>query len=189
MIPKKIAIVGFLILSAIQIYVAAKMIYIHETTLTKGTLYKLRTAPVDPSDPFRGKYITLRFEDNTLTVADVSEWPVGRQAYVTFEVDASGFARVNEIYAQPPSSQEDFLEIKIGNVIDHHDEQLIFVEFPFDRFYLEESKAAEAERLYQEALVNGDSETYALILVKKGHGTLADVMVGDVSVKNLIKSN
>ncbi|NND33678.1 MAG: GDYXXLXY domain-containing protein [Saprospiraceae bacterium] len=185
MIPKKIAIYGLVLLCFIQIYVAARMIYAYENVLTTGTSFKLRIAPVDPTDPFRGKYITLRFRDNTLKVAKASDWPQGSRAYVTFVEDSLGFARADDIFAQPLPGREDYLEIMIENIIDHPDEQLVYLAFPFDRFYLEESRAAEAERLYQEALASGMTEAYAHILVKNGHGTLADVIVGDKSVKNL----
>ena len=55
-----------LLLVCLQLFVPAKMIYDHEAILNKGKVFKFKTAPVDPSDPIRGKYITLQFEAQIL---------------------------------------------------------------------------------------------------------------------------
>ena len=45
-----------------QIVVPAHMIYQQEDAIDTGVAYKFKTEPFDPSDPFRGKYITLNYE-------------------------------------------------------------------------------------------------------------------------------
>jgi uncharacterized membrane-anchored protein len=60
-----------------------------------GEEYRLRVAPVDPIDPFRGAYVDLDYPD-----LDLAERPEGEEGtvYVTLEEDddvwtASGFTR------------------------------------------------------------------------------------------------
>ncbi len=50
----------FAVMCLAQWIVPGKMVYDSENTIAEGTLYKFKTAPVDPSDPLRGKYVTLR---------------------------------------------------------------------------------------------------------------------------------
>lgn len=65
---KKILLLSFFLVAVVQLYVPSKMIWDREEVLRTGTEYKFRTAPIDPTDPFRGKYITLRFDDNTVDI-------------------------------------------------------------------------------------------------------------------------
>ena len=65
MINKKTQIVLFVLVALAQLYVPAKMIWDQEDVLKNGSEYKFKTDPVDPNDPFRGKYITLSFDNNT----------------------------------------------------------------------------------------------------------------------------
>ncbi len=55
----RIALFGAVAL--LQIGVAGSMVWQHATTLTAGRVWKFRTAPVDPVDAFRGRYVALRF--------------------------------------------------------------------------------------------------------------------------------
>ncbi len=60
------------------------------------------------------------------------------------------------------------------------------IEYPFDRFYLEESKAPEAERAYWEANRDTTQVAYALVAVKNGHAALKDVMINNKSVIDVV---
>ena len=51
------ALVGFA-----QLAVPASLIWKRERTLRQGHVWKFRTAPVDPVDAFRGRYVALEFE-------------------------------------------------------------------------------------------------------------------------------
>ena len=60
---KKILLISaFVLVVLVQLYVPAKMIWGREEVLNTGTEYKFRTAPIDPNDVFRGKYINLNYE-------------------------------------------------------------------------------------------------------------------------------
>jgi uncharacterized membrane-anchored protein len=59
---KKTILPLFALTCLAQWFVPAQMIYDQEQVLREGKTYHFKTAPIDPSDPFRGKYITLSFE-------------------------------------------------------------------------------------------------------------------------------
>ena len=59
---KKPRLVIFILVALAQICVPASMIWKRQRTLREGRLWKFRTAPVDPVDAMRGRYLSLRFE-------------------------------------------------------------------------------------------------------------------------------
>ena len=52
----------FIVVGLVQLFVPANMILNEETILKSGTVYKFKTRPVDPNDPFKGKYINLNYQ-------------------------------------------------------------------------------------------------------------------------------
>src|SRR5436190_844775 len=61
----RILIFGVVVLA--QLAVPAAMIWQREQTLNHGRVWKFRTAPVDPVDVIRGRYIALRFAAEEFT--------------------------------------------------------------------------------------------------------------------------
>lgn len=53
-----------------QIAVLATMVYGRESVVQKGERVLLRTAPIDPRDPFRGDYVRLQYAMNSTTAVE-----------------------------------------------------------------------------------------------------------------------
>lgn len=179
---KKILLGIFIIVALVQLYVPAKMIFDKEGVIKTGTEYKFKTAPVDPHDPFRGKFITLNYEETTFEVQDITEWTNDQIIYVLFEIDNEGFAQIQSVSNEIPTQRNDYLKTKIDYVKVATNELVIVL--PFDRFYMEESKAYDAEIAYRESQ-SDISVTYALVNIKSGDAVLKDVLIDDVSVKDI----
>jgi len=183
--PKKtILLIIFLLVALVQIYVPASMILDREAVLAQGTEFKFRTAPIDPNDPFRGKYITLSFIDTTVPIVNESNWTAGESVYALLTTDEQGFAQIQSVTRDYPPEDQDFLTTKISAVSSNGIRQLT-LDYPFDRFYLEETKAPEAERVYRESLRNANQETYALVSIKDGEAVLKDVLIDGASIKDI----
>ena len=56
----------FVALVAAQALLPLSLIAWNEQALASGPRVTLKTAPVDPVDPFRGRYVTLRYEISSL---------------------------------------------------------------------------------------------------------------------------
>ncbi|MCB0666511.1 MAG: GDYXXLXY domain-containing protein [Saprospiraceae bacterium] len=182
MIAKKIAIPAFIFLCLAQLYVSGGMILRNEAVIRTGEVINLRTAPIDPSDPLRGKYITLNFSDIYLTVPDASLWQYNDVAYLTFRIDTAGFHIPSQLSSTIPPASGTYLAVKIQSIINTQDEQAVYFDYPFDRFYLEESKAPQAEEKYREALTDPSVVTYARIYVQEGKGVVDNVYIGERSI-------
>jgi len=188
MISKKMLLPVFILVALVQLFVPAKMIWDREDILKTGTEYKFETAPVDPSAPFRGKYIILRYVENTVQVNNTDEWKRGDVVFAILTIDENGYAKIEAISKEKPSNKEKYLKTKV-NYISENPANSLILDFPFDRFYMEESKAKPAEDLYMESQRNIDNKTYALVSIKDGDAVLKDVMIDDKSIKEIVKES
>ena len=188
---KKVILYAFALLVFAQLFVPAKMIIDKELVLGSGTSFKFKVRPVDPNDPFRGKYITLNYVDQRIDVPTEPEWLRKETVYILYEKDSLGYAKVTHVSKEKPTESSDYLKTKVTHVTLYQDKQVLNIEFPFKRFYMEESKAGEAERIYWHSLwkTRGSENppTYAVLSIKNGKGVLKDVMIHGTSAKDVVK--
>ncbi len=181
---RKTVIALFALVVVAQLLVPAKMVWDQEDVLQTGTEYKFKTAPVDPNDPFRGKYITLSFDHNTIEVENTEDWYRGDVIYASISNGKDGYARIHSIAKEKPSSNQDFIKAEVGFATGNTTK--LSIDFPFDRFYLEESKAEEAEYTYWSSRRDTTKTTYALVNIKNGRGVLKDVLIDGISIVELV---
>jgi uncharacterized membrane-anchored protein len=166
-----------------QWLVPMKMIYSSEQVVLNGTVYKFKTQPVDPSDPFRGKYIVLNFEVNG--IADTTSYESGELVNIIFENDSAGFAKPLAALRETPS-EGPYLQTTV-TYSSGGEHPMVYFNLPFDRFYLEESKASEAEQLYWQSRQDSTQITYGLVRIGSGAAVLTDVMINDKSITKMVE--
>lgn len=167
-----------------QWFIPLKMIFEQESVLKTGTVYKFKTQPIDPTDPFRGKYITLRFEQDTFQSDSTVQFQSGEDVFVEIREDKEGYAYIESVSRDKPANTSEFVQAKIRYADSGGSVQ---ISYPFTKFYLEESKAADAERTYWEANSDSTQSTYALVTVKDGQTALKDVIINEKSIVDLVK--
>ncbi|WP_430817447.1 GDYXXLXY domain-containing protein [Carboxylicivirga sp. RSCT41] len=185
---KKILLSAFILIALIQLFVPVKMIWDREKVIDSGTVFRFMTAPVDPNDPFRGKYITLNYRENTFRVEDTNDWTRGEYIYVYFSESEDGFAQIQSVSKTPFTDESDFILTKV-QYVSKDSSNTIVVEFPFDRFYMEESKAYDAEHVYRQSQIDTTSLTYALVSIKDGEAVLQDVLIDEIPIKELVEKD
>jgi uncharacterized membrane-anchored protein len=185
---KKTLLSLFVLMVIFQLYVPAKMIYDREQTIAKGTEFKFETTPIDPTDPFRGKYITLSFSENTFEISDDEIWKTGEPIYVSVLSNDDGLMQIGGISQVAPDNHQNYVKAKVQYVMDKPTRK-VFIEYPFNRYYMEESKAYDAERLHVETQVDSTNITYAVVNVRNGDAVLMDVRIDGVSISDIVLSN
>lgn len=185
---KKILFTAFIIVSMVQLFVPTKMIIDKEIIMGDGVEYKFKMAPIDPSDPFRGKYITLSFDESSIEIEDEDDWMRGEIVYASIAKDTDGFARLKSVSKTKPIDNQDFVEAKVSFVTENGSNMLT-IDYPFDRYYMEESKAYNAELIYRQFQLDTNQITYALVSVKGGEAVLKDVLINGTSIKEIVKAN
>lgn len=176
----------FILVALIQLYIPAKMILDSEDVIDSGIAYKFKTAPVDPTDPFRGKYITLRYKDNSVEVENKNDWINGEEVYVILNMDKDGFAKIKFLSKETPKYKADYLKAKISFVSSGGSNQ-VRIAYPFNRYYMEESKAEAAEKAYRQSQADTSKLTYALVSIKNGEAVLQDVLIGGIPIKDMVE--
>lgn len=181
---KKILLFAFLLVVIAQILIPSKMIYDQEVILDKGTVFKFETAPIDPNDPFRGKYITLHYKANTFEVLNGDDWEKNENVFVILTEDVNGFAKIQSLSKVKPLESVDFVHAKINKSLFTKKNKII-VDYPFNRFYMKETKARNAENVYREASKNNKKNAYALVYILDGKTVLDDVVIDGISINDI----
>jgi uncharacterized membrane-anchored protein len=168
----------WLALGLLQLAVPSWMILRQERTLVSGHEYRLRLAPVDPADPFRGRFMNLAFDIEAEPVA-LNCPPPGEHScelYAALATGPDGFATLGSVGTAVPDG--DYLVIPSQNW--HYDwkqKTQVRIRVPFHAFYLNEDRAAEVEGrardLVQQARKKGiKADVHALVRVKDGNAVL-----------------
>jgi len=168
-----------------QLAVLGLMIRGSEVTLTTGSRCLFRTAPVDPVDVFRGKYVALSFSNMSFAVDTATvHFRTGRKAYAVIGRDTGGFATVTGLLARKPDSG-DYVKVAIAY---QYGGKVTF-RYPFDKYFLDENKAARAEQLYRKYNVRGSKDTYAAVRLKDGNAVIEDLVIGGLPVKKALQDD
>ena len=186
---KRIPLIVFAAIAAIQLAVPIYLIADHEYVIHNGKMYRLRTEPVDPYDAFRGRYVYLEYEFERKLKEELAKrylptgTPDGRskkKIYVTFKRSSDGFASIEEISEAIPSTS---YYIAISIVVKDYDKS-VSLTLPFNRFYMDEFKAPEAESAYKEE--SDKKNAYAIVRVKNGRAVITDLMVDGTPIRRYL---
>ena len=175
----------FIIVALAQLFIPSQMILDQERVLDVGTAYKFRTQPIDPADPFRGKYITLNYDIDTFKTKD-SIWSRGEDVFVYLRKDSLGFAEVKAVSKIKLESTNDYITAKVSYYNTYNKELLM--NFNFNRYYMNEAKAYDAEVAHREAQRDSlPNNTYALVYIMDGNSVLDNVFINDIPISNYVE--
>ncbi|WP_207511500.1 GDYXXLXY domain-containing protein [Longitalea luteola] len=184
----KILLPVFIIVALAQWLVPAQMIWEREVILKKGKIYRFLTAPVDPNNPFIGKYITLNIKEGAARVDRTFPTKHDQPVYVLLTVDNAGFAKIKSVSLIEPSKEEAYVKAKVNWILNtDHEEPLANIDYPFDEYYMEEHKAPKAELAYQQATRDSTSRTYVQVKIYKGNAVIEDVFINDKPLTSYFK--
>lgn len=165
----------FAIMALLQLAAPGYTIWRQEHTLASGQAFKFRTGPVDPYDAFRGRFVALGFPDawpRTLTGVTPE---AGNPVHVILGVDADGFATLDEASGAPPKDRP---YVRTKWTFDGR------VALPFDRFYLEEFTAPEAERAWRERARSENA--YLVVRVLDGNWAIENLYLDGRPLRDVL---
>ncbi len=177
----RIGLLGIVFLA--QLAVPAWMLGGRELALQTGTVYKFKTAPVDPVDAFRGRYVALAFEENTAVWGEPGEMPAQGNTPICIEltVDEAGFAHLGRATHEAPASGDYIRTSEWAS-----GQGVIYPVLPFDRYYMNEKKAPQAEQAYLEHSRRGNQDAYVTVRVRNGIAVIEQLYVADQPVEEFI---
>lgn len=175
MSTRKVILIGFAFLVAAQLAVPAWMIAEREWVLQKGQVFKFRTRPVDPVDAFRGHYVALRLEPETVHVSDVGLWRYHQKAFAVLDTDTNGFAIVKRLErVKPPNEPAVLVHTRWFN---DKTREAHLDWTGLNRYYMEEEKAPDAENAYRHHVTRTNTTCYVTIRVHGAHAVVENLFI------------
>lgn len=169
---KRWMLVIFAVVCAAQLSIPAWMIYRREKTLREGEVFLFQTRPVDPYDAFRGRYVALDFAARSFSNDQQGVvFKRKQKVYGELGVDADGFAVITALHEKPPGKPS------IRVVVLSQGDNTAWLRFPMDRYYLEESMAPEAERLYMQHSRANSTNTFAVVRILNAFPVIEDLVI------------
>ena len=179
---KYVLFILFLIMVIAQWWIPIRMIWDSERTLATGKEFKFRLAPVDPEDPFRGRYLNLDYDISRFKVITPPHWSVGQKVFVVIEEDSEGFAKIERLSRDRPDQDIDFIESRIRSVYGE-DSAMLFIEYPLDRYYINEKMADRIEDQLLEHLRDTTPANYAVVRVRDGGAVLEEIFLDSIPLQ------
>ena len=145
--PLKLVLLGVVALA--QIAVPARMALGQHAVLTRGEQLKIRCAPLDPVNPFMGRYVELNLFDEIAATAARPGQVRGMHvfwityAWITYTLDEEGFVKPTALHWARP---KDAPSLKVRTWGGIYEGKTRFF-YPFDRYYMNEKKAPEVDRV------------------------------------------
>jgi uncharacterized membrane-anchored protein len=170
----------FAVLVLVQLAVPASMIASHQLTLTHGEPFRFVVRPIDPIDPFRGRYVIVQPLAAQQPAPQGVPVRVGETVYLALAHDADGFAEVLAVSLEAPRDVP-YVTARVRFVSGG----TLHLELPFERFYMNERQAPRAE-----AAMWGrprDTEpTFISVRVRNGRTVLEQLYLAGVPVHDYL---
>ncbi len=173
---------AFGMICLLQYLIPLRTFYLHDQILKKGKKHLFPCALVDPNDPLRGKYIDLNFEQREVKVDKKFNCTYNLKVVGNISVDERGLSKVSEIIDPKQITQNDYVYLNCVGVTEQDEQQYLQFLFPFTRMYVDEYKASNIERTYQQNLSDTALATYAVVYVHKGKALIVDVQTNGKSI-------
>lgn len=162
-----------------QLAVPASLIWKRERTLREGRVWKFRTAPVDPVDAFRGRYIALEFETEGQEISPPPNAKSHQPVFVTLKNNAEGFAEIDQVSPVRLEGDE-FVEAQVmGKTIS----------LPFDKYWVTERDAPAAEAAYRAQSRRDKRNAYVTVRVFRGDAALEQLYLDGVPLGEFLRAN
>lgn len=173
----RIFLISAAVMCVLQWLVPGAMILRHEAVLARGEEIKIRCQPIDPVDPFRGRYVRVRLD---LPMPERFQMPDDFQQrerlFAKLQRDADGFVEVTEVTVEPPGSG-----LYLSGTYPTWRRTF---DLGLDRYYMNERLAPEAEKLVLSG-IRQDSVVWASVKVWKGRSVLSGLYVDGVPIEDL----
>ncbi len=169
----------FALVGLAQLAVPASLIWKREQTLRHGSVWKFRTAPVDPVDAFRGRYIALEFEAEAQGISPPPNASYRQTVFVTLRQNPEGFAEIDQVNSSR-SAGDDFIEAELRGKT---------VSLPFDKYWVTERDAPAAEAAYRAQSRRGKQNAFATVRVFRGDAALEQLYLDGLPLGEYLHTN
>lgn len=173
---KKYLILAFALMVGVQLLFPLKMIIEREIIITKGQTFLFKIRPIDPYDAFRGRYVSINYEENPIYIPEsISDNKEDDELYVTLKADNMGRVVFDKVYKDKPTDNDIYLKT---NMYGMTYSRFTNIEMWDNRYYMNEYKAPIADMI--------NLEGYAQVAVYKGKTVLKGILIEGMPIEKYI---
>ncbi|MDD5681410.1 MAG: GDYXXLXY domain-containing protein [Candidatus Omnitrophica bacterium] len=172
----------FLVVAFLQIATPFALIRKHEAILKEGEIFKFRTAPIDPFDAFRGRYVALRLEQDKVPMPEGMDLKGDRRIYASITTGEDGCAMISGLSKDPPGDLP-YMKVKVRYISGKD----VFLDLPIDRYYMEEKAAKLAETVYRTHSRADKRDAYVVVRIKNGDAAIDKLYIGEKPIEDVIR--
>jgi uncharacterized membrane-anchored protein len=172
-------LIVFVVVGLAQLAVPASLIWKREQTLRRGSVWKFRTAPVDPVDAFRGRYIALQFEAEGQEISPPPNASYHQTIFVTLRQNSEGFAAIDQVLPSRPAV-DDFIEAQLAGKT---------VSLPFDKYWVTERDAPAAEAAYRAQSRRDKRNAFVTVRVFRSDAALEQLYLDGLPLGEYLRAN
>ena len=181
------ALAVFAVAAVAQWLLPLSGIWQHERVIARGTVVRIECGAPDPYDPLRGRYLAVRPVESRVPKPEGMAERDAVPVWATLVTGEDGLSRIESLSLEPVSGPTVIrLVAKWQHWAGAPRRETVFVEWPFDRFYLNERLAPDADKLVAERFRDG-KRTVAEVRLLDGQAVLTDILLDGVSVRELVK--
>jgi uncharacterized membrane-anchored protein len=151
-----------------------------EIILAQGKEFKFRVRPVDPYDPFRGRYTSLGMMQSAADV--LYGVPEEGSAYAVLQVKDS-FAETSYLTADRPAEGADYVQVRIDNINTYNGKRTASFRYPFDRIFYNEKIAPEIDKVFW----SFRGIVYVTVFIKDGTANIGKLYFDGVEAEQYVK--
>lgn len=174
-----------------QLAVLASIIESRERILRDGEAFNFKTRPIDPADPFQGRYVVLGFENNFVPVTHrhTEGLRYREPIYAMIATNSEGFACFSGWSRERPQ-EGPYLKTRYlgehsfwsqGATQSVHNG--LSIDIPFSRYYMDEAKAPRAEAAVRDA--TRSTNCWAVVRILNGQAVVEDVLAKGQSLRDI----
>jgi len=184
---RNLILLGFGLVVAAQLAVPAWMIAEREWTLREGQVFKFKTRPVDPADAFRGRYVWLSLEPESVRAPDARTWSYNQKGYAVLGADTNGFAIVKRLERVKPAGVP---AVPVRAMWGSPNNTEVHINWPgLDRYYMSEDKAPAAETAYRKHNLRANQACYVTVRVRGTQAVIENLFIDDQPIREWLRSH
>ncbi|MBI3136749.1 MAG: GDYXXLXY domain-containing protein [Bacteroidetes bacterium] len=172
----------FALFALIILLIPLYVILNSEDVLENGNRHKIRLQGYDPFDPFRGKFLRLRYDDVISCDENLEQ---GDRAFVLLEKDSLGYSYFASAESEKPT-HNDYIEAELmwvdGGMANIKIDNLT-------KYFINEDKAYEAERVVMDFTREKPDAIYVAIRVLNGEARLEDIFVEETPLLQYLETH
>lgn len=203
---KKRCIVGLIVCGIVaQFAVLASLIIQREITLRKGACVFFATAPVDPFDAFRGRYMRVSLPALSRHISE-TKFDAGQAAYAVIQCDSNAVGSIASLAAVKPADGV-YMRMRVRwcspewqtvtNAVGRSGKPEVTsretgkynVQFHpvLERFYVPEKVAPEVDALAFSNRGRTNQQARACVRIYKGEAVLEDIQIGGKPLLHVVR--